>query len=66
MMQDQKLLTLHWRSFLGGGSNIVTTIFTHKGSQHIDYSVISLHSGLIIKDARTKIVDAPLTLIFRR
>jgi len=64
MMQDQKLLTLCCHSFLGGGSDIVGAIFPHKGGQNFDYSLISLHSCLIIQDARTKSVDAPLTLIF--
>jgi len=52
MMQDQKLLKLHWRSFLGGGSDIVTAIIAHNGSQHFDDSLISSHSCLIIQDAK--------------
>jgi len=66
MMQDQKSLMLHWRTFLGGGTDIVNAILSHEGGQNFDYSLISLHSWFIIQDARTKIVDAPLTLIFKR
>jgi len=63
MMQDQKLLTLHWRSFLGGGSDIIAAILSHKAGQNFDYSSILSHRCLMIQDARMKIVDAPLTLI---
>ena len=66
MMQDQKSLTLSWRSFLGGGSDIVSAIFSHEGGQNFDYSFISSHRCLIIQDARARIVDAPLTLNFKR
>jgi len=66
MMQDHKLLMLHWRSFLGGGSDIVAATFSHKGVQNFDYSLILSHSCLIIQDGSTKIVDAPLMLIFKR
>jgi len=64
-MQDQKLLTLCWHSFLGGSCNIVTTIFAHKGSQYYNYGLMSLHSQVIIQDARHTIVDPPLRLISR-
>jgi len=64
-MEDQTLLTLCGGSFLGGSNNIVTSIFTHKGSQYSNYGLLLLHSPVIIKDARPKIIDAPLTLSSR-
>jgi len=57
---------LHWCSFLGGGCDIVTSIFAHKGGQYIDYGLKPMHSGLSVHDVRPKIVDAVLTLIPRR
>jgi len=63
-MQDQKSVTLHGRSVFGGGSNIVTSIFGHKGGQYFDYWLMLVHSPLNIQDASPKIVHAPLTLIF--
>jgi len=65
-MHDKKLLTLRWGSFLGGGSVIVSSILAHKGGQCIDYGSRAMHSTLTVHDATPKIVDAPLTLIFRR
>jgi len=41
-------------------------IFAHKGGQYFDYSLMSLHSTMINQDARTKIVDAALMIIFWR
>jgi len=64
MMQDQKLLTLHGPSSLGGGRAIVAAIYTHKRGQHFYYSLLSLNSCLIVLDARTNIIDTPLMLIF--
>jgi len=66
MMQDQKLLTLCWWSFLVGGSNIITCIFAHKGGRYIEYGLTPTYSALGVQDARPKIVDAPLMLIFRK
>jgi len=62
-MQDQKLLTLRWCSFLGGSSNIVSSSFAHNGRQYYDYGWMPLHSPVIIQDASSEIIDAPLTLI---
>jgi hypothetical protein len=64
-MQDQKSLTLHWRSFLGGGSDMVVGIFAHKGGQYCHYGLMLSRSLVIIQDARPEIGDAPLTLISR-
>jgi len=59
-MQDQKLLTL----ILDGGSDIFTSILAHIGSRCIDYGSMAMHRVLSAHDARPKIVDAPLKLIF--
>jgi len=64
-MQDQKSLTLHWRSFLEGGSNIVDGICTPKGGQYCDYCLMLSRSPVIVQDARPEIRDALLTLISR-
>jgi len=66
MMQDQKLLTLHWRWFLGGGSDIFAAILSCEGGQNFDCSLTSSDSFLIIQGARTNMFDAPLTLSFKR
>jgi len=63
-MQDQASLQHRWRSFLGGGSDIITSIFASQGGRHIDYGLMPMHFGLSIPDARPEIMDAPLTLIF--
>jgi len=62
-MQEQKSFTLRWRSFLGGGSDIVAGLYAHKGSEHCDYGLILSRSPVIIQDARPEIRDAPLMLI---
>jgi len=64
-MQDQKSLTLCWRSFLGGGSNIVTGCCANKGGQCCDYGLLLPHSPVIIKEARPEIGDAALKFIFK-
>jgi len=64
-MQDQESLTLRWRSFLWGGSDIVAGLCAHKGGQYWDYGLILSHSPVIIEDARPEIGDAPFTLISR-
>jgi len=66
MMQDQESLTLRWHSLLGGGSDIMAAIVPHKGRRNFDYRLILSHSCMIIQDAKTNMVDAPLTLIFKR
>ena len=64
-MEDKKLLMLHWRSFLGRGSNIVAGIYAHKCGRYCDYSLMLAHNPVIIEDARPEIGDAPLMLISR-
>jgi len=51
-MQDQKSLTLRWRSFLGGGSDMVIGSFAHKGGQYCHYGLRLARSLDIIQDAR--------------
>jgi len=64
-MQDQKSLALCWRSFLGGGHDIITGLCTHKGGQYSDYSFTLLHSPVIIQDTKPEIGDIRLTHIPR-
>jgi len=61
-IQDQKLVRVHWHSFVGGSSNIITIIVAHKGRQHFDYRSRLLHSPFIMLEAGTKVDNAPLTL----
>jgi len=63
MMQDQKLLTVRWHWFLGGGSNMVVVPFAYKGGQYCRYGLMLLRSPVIIQDARPEICHATLTLI---
>jgi len=66
MMYDQKLLTLRWRSFVGGGRDTLTSMFAHRGGQYIDDWLMPMHCALSVHEATPKIVDTPLTLIFSR
>jgi hypothetical protein len=50
-IQYEKSLLLCWRSFLGGGSDIITGIFAYKGSKWCDYGSRSLQSTWIIQHA---------------
>jgi len=42
------------------------TNFAQKGGRYIDYGSMSMHSIVSAQDAKLKIVDTPLTIIFRR
>jgi len=64
-LQEQKSLTLLSHSFLGGGSDIVSSCFAYKGGQYINYGLMSLHIPWIVQDKRPKLVDDRLTLIVR-
>jgi len=64
-MQDQISFTLSWRSFLEGGSDIVTIMFTLLGSQYIDHGLLLLHSSLNIEYGSPTMVEPPFTLICR-
>ena len=61
-MQDQKSLTLRWRSFLGGVGDIVAGLCAHEGGPYCDYGLILSRSPEIIHKARPEFGDAPLTL----
>jgi hypothetical protein len=63
MMQDQKSLILHSRTFLGGGSDMVGGSFVHKGGQYSHYGLMLSCIPVSIQHASPEISDAPLTLI---
>ena len=64
-MQDQKSLTLRWRSFWRWGRERVSFSFAYKGRQRFDY-VYSLPCPVFItRLTGPKIVDTPLTLILK-
>jgi len=64
-MQDQQSMMLHWCSFSGLGREHVASVFACKGSQYLVYGCLKPIASYITDDARPKIVDAPLRLIFR-
>jgi hypothetical protein len=64
-IQAEMSLTLSWRWFCGGGSNIVAGLCAHNGSQYCDYDLMLSRSPVIAKDVRPEIGDALLTLISR-
>lgn len=64
-MHDKKSLMLHSRSCLAGGSDIVTGLCAHKGSQSGNYGGEPLRSPWIIQDVWRKIVEALVTHISR-
>jgi len=51
---------------LEGSSDIVDSIFAYKGGQYLYSGLKPVRRPSIMHDAGTKIVDAPLTLNFRR
>jgi hypothetical protein len=61
---DQKLLVLRWCTFSWRGREGIATCFAYKGWQKLLYDWVQPIRGVISQDARTKIVDSPLTLIF--
>ena len=60
-MEDRTSLTLHWHSFLGGDSDMGTTVFAHNGGHHIGDAIKSLHSPWIMPDAKAIIVDTSVS-----
>jgi len=62
-MPHQQLVMLCWRSFVGGSSNIITSIFAHTGNQYCNYGLTSVRNPVIIHRARPGIVHTPLMLI---
>jgi len=64
-MQDHKVMTLSWRSYSGGTSDIIGTIYANIGGESCNYVWMLLNSQVIMQDVRPKISDAPYTLISR-
>jgi len=64
-LQDQKLLTLRWRSISEWGSEHKARTFAYKASQYRICEWSQPFAKQITSDARPKIVDTPLTLILR-
>ena len=62
-LQDEKLLTLHRRSVIGGDTDIVAAICAHDGLQYWDHVFTLSHSQVILQEARPEIGDAPLMLV---
>ena len=65
MMHSQKLWTLRWRSFSEWSSDRVVYYFAKEGCQYIGYGKQRPGHFSITVHTRLKIVDIPLTLIFR-
>jgi len=61
-MEDPKTLMLCWRNSSAGSSGTRTSILAHTGGQCWDSVWLPVHSPVSIQDARSKIVDFPLTL----
>jgi len=64
-LQDQTLLTLHWRSSLKFCCYCVAHSFAYQGCQSVDYGQPRANCFPIKLLPSAKIVHAPLTLIFR-
>jgi len=65
IMEGQQLLTLHWRSFSWWGREYFTFSFAYKGSQYFVYDYVQPIVHKITHETWPRIIDAPLTLIFR-
>jgi len=64
-MQDQKSLTLRWRSFSEWVRECVTFSFAYKSSLYLIYERLHPIATQITQGARPKIIESLLTLIFR-
>jgi len=64
-IQHQKSLTLHWGSLSGWDRERVGIIFISEGSQYLDYEWRQPIAACLTQDAQPKLINAPLTLIFR-
>jgi len=62
---DQKLLTLHWRSFSWWGREGIAICFGYRGSQKLVYDLRQPIGGVISRKVWRKIVDTLLTLILQ-
>jgi hypothetical protein len=65
MTHSQKSLTLHWYSVSEWGSDRVVYCFAKEGCQYVGYGKQWPGHVSITIHTRLKIIDAPLTLIFR-
>jgi len=57
---------LRWRSFSGWGRDCDAIIFDLEGSQYLVYKWQQPFATEVTQNEQPKIVDAPLTLIFRK
>jgi len=64
MLHDQTSLTLRWCSFSRWCRKHIAVVFASKASQYIIYIYLQPVAPWITQDAKPKLVDAPLTLIF--
>jgi len=64
-MQEQKSLTLHWRSFLGDSSDVEASIFGVKGGHYFDYVWQQPCLLLSIRLTRQKFGDTSFVLMSR-
>jgi hypothetical protein len=64
-IQVQKSLTLCWRSFSEWGRECVTFSFAYNCSLYLIYEHLHPIAAQMTQGARPKIIDSPLTLIFR-
>ena len=64
-MQDQQSLTLRWGSFSECGRECVTFSSAYKCSLYLIYEHLHPIATQITQDARLKIIDLLLTLVFR-
>jgi len=65
MMQDHQSVTFQWFAFSGWCTESVATVVAPKGGQYLLYGCLQPIACCITQDARPKIIDTPLTLIFR-
>jgi len=63
-MQDRKLLTHQWCWFWGWGWEYIAIVFACKGGQWLIYGCWQAMANYITQDARPKIVDTVLMLMF--
>jgi hypothetical protein len=66
MMQNQKSLTLCGHSFSEAGSDYTAYLFADKGCYYAMYNSLQQFRTQITNDAKPKIVETPLIVIFRR
>jgi len=62
-MQEHKLLTLRWDSFLNDSSDMDPGIFGLKGGQYLEYVLQRPCLRFDYQTHKTKIIDSSLTVI---